>query len=311
MIKRKLLKIGLILTLSFTVLTGCGSKENTTAKVDTSTTIEENTSDTKLVANNSTEKNTTAEKDTTTEKDSTTEKDTTTEVETQKVAEAEVTQPVTEAPAKVVETHPVTEAHTQAQKQAETKPVETEAPAEKETITAPNGMTYDKDMFDAQPDWWKEKVMHSMDDYNWAVEKVAEWKAINSDPAYLVGLFVSYSMSNWTYDSAGTEGKWKNAMSYYGSGVCDDIEMCFRTFCGVAGIPCERIEDWSVEGGHAWNKITIDEIQYEVDMTNTLSAYACDYLSMDEIINNCNRDYYGTSEHKADRFFWLDWVALN
>lgn len=297
MIKRKLLKIGLILTLSFTLLTGCGSKENTTAKVDTSTTIEEDTSDTKLVANNSTEKNTTAEKDTTTEKDSTTEKDTT--------AEAEATQPVTEAPTKVVETQPDTEAP---------KPVETQSATE-----APIG-SFENPIPDDTDHTWsaeKESIMaeldkdiaeqeaHSMDDYNWAVAKVAEWKAINPDPAYLIGMFGCYAQSNWYYNTTMDDGAFKHAISYYGNGVCTDIETCFHTFCDVAGIPCERIEDWSVEGGHTWDKVTIDGVQYEVDMTNAISVPKPGQF--ESLVANFNfMYYYGNDDFPANRFYAVE-----
>ncbi len=307
MIKRKLLKIGLILTLSFTVLTGCGSKENTTAKVDTSTTIEEDTSDTKLVANNSTEEESTSEK----ESESATDEETTTEVETQKVAEAEVTQPVTEAPTKVVETQPATEAP----KPVETQPV-TEAPlgsfdnpipddtdytwsAEKESVVA----ELEKEI--------AEQEAHSKDDYNWAVAKVAEWKAINPDPAYLIGMFGCYARGNWYYNTTLDDGAFKHAMSYYGNGVCTDIETCFRTFCNVAGIPCERIEDWSVEGGHTWDRVTIDGVQYEVDMTQPIS---CPLLGQfDDLVEEFNLMYYGNEElgFTANRFIALVIYSYN
>ena len=287
MIKRKLLKIGLILTLSFTLLTGCGNKDNTTAKVDTSTTIED-TSDTKLVINNSTEKNSTSEK----ENESATEEETTTEVETQKVAE--VTQPVTEASTKVVETQPATEAP---------KPVETQ-PA----IEAPIG-SFENPIPDDTPKETEkdtEPVVvedHSKDDYNWAVAKVAEWKAINPDPAYLIGMFGCYAQGNWYYNTTLDDGAFKHAISYYGNGVCTDIETCFHTFCDVAGIPCERIEDWSVEGGHTWDRVTIDGVQYEVDMTNAISVPKLGQF--DSLVSSFNTRYYGNDEFQSNRFYAL------
>lgn len=283
MIKRKLLKIGLVLTLSFTLLTGCGSKENTTAKVDTSTTIEEDTSDTKLVANNSTEKNSTSEK----ESESTTEEETTTEVETQKVAE--VTQPATEAPTKVIETQPATETP----KPVETQP-DTEAPIGSFENPIPDDTPKETEK-DTEPVVVED---HSKDDYNWAVAKVAEWKSINPDPAYLIGMFECYARGNWYYDNAGAGGKWKHAMSYYGNGVCEDIEICFRTFCNVAGIPCERVVD--DEAMHTWDKVTIDGVQYEVDMTNAISRPSLGNYS--ELVESFNQTYYGTEEHPANRF---------
>ena len=359
MIKRKLLKIGLILTLSFTLLTGCGNKDNTTAKVDTSTTIEEDTS-TKLLVNNSTEKNSTSEKESesTTEEETTTEIETTTEVETQKVAEAETTQPATEAPIGSFdnpinddtpkETEKNTESSTQTT-QSPPKPTgntEEEWKANRKAYLAWVEAWYDNWLNErlnnpVYPDFtgWKEvekeqyitnykdnllaehnkakqwiaayaKLVDSWGmatdddlnkaDYEWAVKKVAEWKVINPDPAYLIGMFECYARSNWCYDGAGIGGKWKHAMSYYGSGVCSDIETCFHTFCDVAGIPCERIEDWSVEGGHTWDRVTIDGVQYEVDMTKAISVPESGQF--ESLVASLNTHYYGNDEFPASRF---------
>lgn len=293
MIKRNLLKIGLILTLSFTLLTGCRNKDNTTAKVDTSTTIEESTSE--------------RESESATEEETTTEVETTTEIETEKVAEIEVTQPVTEAPKPAVteapkpaKTQPATEApKPQPVKEAPKSVIK--APAEKETIVLPDGSVMDKDVFDAHSDDQKEIMMHSRDDYNWAVKKVAEWKKINPDPAYLIGMFGCYAQSNWYYDDAGIGGKWKHAISYYGSGVCEDIEICFRTFCDVAGIPCEQVIDWSME--HTWDKVIIDGVQYEVDMVSTISVPKPGQF--ESLVKSFNTRYYGNDEFKPNRLYAL------
>lgn len=288
MIKRKLLKIGLILTLSFTVLTGCGSKENTTAKVDTSTTIEEDTSDTKLEVESIFEEESTSEK----ESESATEAETTTEVETQKVAEVETTQPVTEAP-KPVETQPATEAP----KPVETQPA-TEAPIGSFENPIPDDTPKETEK-DTEPIVVED---HSKDDYNWAVAKVAEWKAINPDPAYLIGMFGCYAQSHWYYNTTMDDGAFKHAISYYGNGVCTDIETCFHTFCDVAGIPCERIEDWSVEGGHTWDRVTIDGIQYEVDMTRAIGTPS-ELGKFESLVAALNTHYYGNDEFPANSLY--------
>ena len=288
MIKRNLLRIGLILTLSFTLLTGCRNKDNTTAEADTSTTIDESTSER--------------------------ESETTIEVETEKIAEIEVTQPVTEAPKPVV-TQTVNDTPkpvvTEAPKPAKTQPA-TEAPKPVETqpaTEAPKG-SFDNPISDDTPkkvnNDTKPAVVeedHSRDDYNWAVKKVAEWKAINPDPCYLIGMFACYAQSNWYYNTTMDDGAFKHAISYYGNGVCTDIETCFHTFCDVAGIPCERIEDWSVEGGHTWDRVTIDGVQYEVDMTRPLSVPKPGQF--ESLVKSFNTRYYGNDEFKPNRFYIL------
>lgn len=286
MIKRNLLKIGLILTLSFTLLTGCRNKDNTTAKADTSTTIEESTSE--------------REK----ESESATEVETTTEIETEKIAEIEVTQPVTEAP----KPQPVKEtpkpAVNEAPKPAKTQPA-TEVPKpvkESSKGSFDNPINYDTPKVSDKP--VEPAVVeedHSRDDYNWAVKKVAEWKKINPDPAYLIGMFGCYAQSNWYYDDAGIGGKWKHAISYYGSGVCEDIEICFRTFCDVAGIPCEQVIDWSME--HTWDKVIIDGVQYEVDMVSTISVPKPGQF--ESLVKSFNTRYYGNDEFKPNRLYAL------
>lgn len=289
MIKRNLLRIGLILTLSFTLLTGCRNKDNTTAEADTSTTIDESTSER--------------------------ESETTTEVETEKIAEIEVTQPVTEAPKPAV-TQPVTEAPkpavTEVPKPVKTQPA-TEAPKPQPVKEAPKG-SFDNPINDDTPKKANNNTKpaepvvveedHSRDDYNWAVAKVAEWKAINPDPAYLIGMFACYAQGNWYYNTTMNDGAFKHAISYYGNGVCTDIETCFHTFCDVAGIPCERIEDWTnYKDGHTWDRVTIDGVQYEVDMTSSISTPKLGQF--ESLVTSFNTRYYGNDEFPADRLYGL------
>lgn len=286
MIKRNLLKFGCVVALTGLVLTGCGTK-NTNSINETATIVQEVTTN---------EVESTSEEESTSEKESesATEAETTTEVETQKVAEVETTQPATEAP-KPVETQPATEAP---------KPVETQPDTE-----APKG-SFDNPISDDTPKETKkdtEPVVvedHSKDDYNWAVAKVAEWKAINPDPAYLIGMFGCYAQSHWYYNTTMDDGAFKHAISYYGNGVCTDIETCFHTFCDVASIPCERIEDWSVEGGHTWDKVTIDGVQYEVDMTRAISVPKLGQF--ESLVADFNTRYYGNDEFPANRLYGLE-----
>lgn len=291
MIKRNLLKIGCVVALTGLILTGCKTKD-TGSTNETTTTIEvESTSE--------------KESESITEKETTTEVETTTEIETEKIAEIEVTQPVTEAP----KPQPVKEAPkpavSETPKPAKTQPA-TEAP--KPAVTeAPKGsfdnpINYDTPKVSDKP--VEPAVVeedHSRDDYNWAVKKVAEWKKINPDPAYLIGMFGCYAQSNWYYDDAGIGGKWKHAISYYGSGVCEDIEICFRTFCDVAGIPCEQVIDWSME--HTWDKVIIDGVQYEVDMVSTISVPKPGQF--ESLVKSFNTRYYGNDEFKPNRLYAL------
>lgn len=285
MIKRNLLRIGLILTLSFTLLTGCRNKDNTTAEADTSTTIDESTSERE------------SESESATEKETTTKEETTTEVETQKVAEA--TQPVTAAPKPAVTEAPkpaVTEAP---------KPAVTESPKGSfdNPISADTPKKVNNNTKPAEPVVVEED--HSRDDYNWAVKKVAEWKKINPDPAYLIGMFGCYARSNWYYSDKETSGKWGHALSYYKTGVCDDIEFCFRTFCNVAGIPCERIEDWeNYEDGHTWDRVTIDGVQYDVDMTGSFGTPS-ELGKFESFVTSFNTRYYGNDEFQPNRLYAL------
>lgn len=270
MIKRNLLKIGCIVTITGALLAGCGSK-------DTVSVIQESTSSVS-------EEVSTTEEETTTEETSTTEEiETSSEVETTTVEETTTVKTKVTTQSATKETKKSKPVQTQSVTKAPITQVETTRHQEETTTFTTSTSTSTTTSTVVVED-------HSKDDYNWAVEKVAEWKAINPDPAYLIGMFGCYAEAYWSYDYDGVGGKWKHAISYYKSGVCDDIETCFRTFCNVAGITCERQEDED----HTWDIVTLDGVRYIVDMTDSIILHGS--MSFDDIVAYFHQGYYGDEQ---------------
>ncbi len=52
-----------------------------------------------------------------------------------------------------------------------------------------------------------------------------------------------------------------------GKGVCEDYARSVMALCKVAGIPCTYETGWAYNAPHAWNKVTIDGVDYYSDLT--------------------------------------------
>ncbi len=127
-----------------------------------------------------------------------------------------------------------------------------------------------------------------------------------------------YIGSNVTYDDAlllkpsSSQSDYQSFTSYSalikGIAVCDGYASAFRLLCIMEGIECIEVVGSAKGGGHAWNKVKINNVWYGVDVTWSRSSFSGtpyvyhSYFLIDEtvLMNYNNSNHYEQATRNAD-----------
>ena len=119
---------------------------------------------------------------------------------------------------------------------------------------------------------WREKADTTVTKlYNKAAEILETLKLEGMDQRNAVEAIHDYIADNTRYKIT-TNGYTAYGVLLEGAGVCDGYAYAFWLLCNLAGINCIRVSgDATDENGnseaHAWNKVQIDGLWYNVDVT--------------------------------------------
>lgn len=114
------------------------------------------------------------------------------------------------------------------------------------------------------------------------IKAVHDWLCVNVDYDY--DDYLAGSLSRRSYSIAGAV--------IYGDAVCNGYMLAFEAFMDVLGIESENVVGWRSAGdGHGWNKVKLDGVWYEIDVTwDDLGLYGMGY----------NHNYFLISEEQMN-----------
>ncbi|MFA6867521.1 MAG: transglutaminase domain-containing protein, partial [Clostridia bacterium] len=114
-------------------------------------------------------------------------------------------------------------------------------------------------MYNKAKDVLKDIITDDMSDYE-KVKAIYMWLVM--DVAYDYDVLDLNTIEWWNYDAYYLEGVFNNERA-----VCDGISKAFSVLANIEGISAVRVAGTSLQGGHAWNKVLIDELWYVIDAT--------------------------------------------
>ncbi|NCA67687.1 MAG: hypothetical protein EOM87_06465, partial [Clostridia bacterium] len=162
-------------------------------------------------------------------------------------------------------------------------------------------------------------ISDSMTDYE-KVETIYMWLVMNVAYDYAV---LEVELDWQYYDAYYLEGVFNN-----GRAVCDGIAKALSVMCRIEGIPAVRIEGTGNGGGHAWNKVLLDEEWYVLDATwggsrvslsstyyemldfqdflltdSEKAAMNCDDNTYTQLIADTEYDFYGEKDLEINGYY--------
>lgn len=102
---------------------------------------------------------------------------------------------------------------------------------------------------------------------NRAKEICAEVTDSSMSPYEQVKAYHDYLVNNNTYQETGDRSHNASGALIDGYAVCDGYSKAFDLLCYLSGIECVRVSGTGNGGGHAWNKVKLNGVWYNVDVT--------------------------------------------
>lgn len=100
------------------------------------------------------------------------------------------------------------------------------------------------------------------------VKAVHDWLCINVD----------YDTDEYPDGKKPTRSYYVEGVMHYGKAVCNGYMLAFEAFMDVLGIENQNVVGWSETSGHGWNKVKVDGVWYEIDVTwDDLGLYGQGY----------------------------------
>ena len=154
--------------------------------------------------------------------------------------------------------------------------------------------------------------------YNKAKEILREYVDDSFSVYEKLKAIYDYIASNVTYDDAlllidgNLQSDYQSFTSYSalinGIAVCDGFASAFKLLCTIEGIECIEVVGSAKGGGHAWNKVKINDVWYGVDSTwsrsnfNGVPYVYHAYFLIDEtvLMNYAGANHYEQATRNAD-----------
>lgn len=101
------------------------------------------------------------------------------------------------------------------------------------------------------------------------VKAVHDWLCVNVD----------YDYDNYLNGTLPDSSYYVEGVMYHGKAVCNGYMLAFEAFMDALGIENQNVVGWSEDGGgHGWNKVKVDGVWYEIDVTwDDLGLYGQGY----------------------------------
>ena len=132
-----------------------------------------------------------------------------------------------------------------------------------------------------------------------------------------VAAIYDYLVYKITYDTAAVNNadglsNFNDYYAYYAEGVffnniavCNGIAKAFTLMCAIEGINCRHVLGALSGGGHAWNKVELDNKWYVIDATNgsisgRIVAHNTYFMVTDEYIADCEFEEWSIDMPVAD-----------